>query len=110
MKMNCPRVTAPRSVPVPGTGTGTGTGTDSLNLGNGTPLVELITSIQMKRNFPVVMAWGRWATSKAIQWGQMFTVSELGVDDVVWSLVTAVESVALVSMLCFFFLFCGCTV
>ncbi|KAJ9186015.1 hypothetical protein P3X46_005573 [Hevea brasiliensis] len=32
------------------------------------------------------------------------------VDDVVWSLITAFESVALVSMLCFFFLFCGCTV
>jgi hypothetical protein len=31
-------------------------------------------------------------------------------DDVVWSLVTAFESVALVSMLAFFFLFCGCTV
>ncbi|XP_023636665.1 uncharacterized protein LOC111830065 [Capsella rubella] len=32
------------------------------------------------------------------------------VDDVVWKVVTAFESVALVSMLCFFFLFCGCTV
>ncbi|PSS00239.1 Histone-lysine N-methyltransferase [Actinidia chinensis var. chinensis] len=32
------------------------------------------------------------------------------VDDVVWSLITAVESVALVSMLCFFFVFCGCTI
>ncbi|KAF5946879.1 hypothetical protein ACSBR2_003903 [Camellia fascicularis] len=32
------------------------------------------------------------------------------VDDVVWSLITAVESVALVSMFCFFFVFCGCTV
>ncbi|WCJ43070.1 hypothetical protein M5689_023833 [Euphorbia peplus] len=32
------------------------------------------------------------------------------VDDVMWSLITAFESVALVSMLCFFFLFCGCTV
>ncbi|KAF3957092.1 hypothetical protein CMV_017854 [Castanea mollissima] len=31
------------------------------------------------------------------------------VDDVVWSLVTAFESVALVSLLGFFFLFCGCT-
>ncbi|XP_039155296.1 uncharacterized protein LOC120286822 [Eucalyptus grandis] len=31
-------------------------------------------------------------------------------DDVVWSLVMAFESVALVSMLCFFFLFCGCTI
>ncbi|ESQ32194.1 hypothetical protein EUTSA_v10005279mg [Eutrema salsugineum] len=32
------------------------------------------------------------------------------VDDVLWKVVTAFESVALVSMLCFFFLFCGCTV
>ncbi|GFP87942.1 hypothetical protein PHJA_000937900 [Phtheirospermum japonicum] len=31
------------------------------------------------------------------------------VDDVVWSVVSAVESVALVSFLCFFFVFCGCT-
>ncbi|KAI4374063.1 hypothetical protein MLD38_012106 [Melastoma candidum] len=32
------------------------------------------------------------------------------VDEVVWKVVTAVESVALVSMLGFFYLFCGCTV
>ncbi|GLT72383.1 hypothetical protein SLA2020_443220 [Shorea laevis] len=32
------------------------------------------------------------------------------VDDVVWGLISAFESVALVSMLCFFFLFCGCTI
>ncbi|KAK2991774.1 hypothetical protein RJ640_015508 [Escallonia rubra] len=32
------------------------------------------------------------------------------VDTVVWSFVTALESVALVSMLCFFFVFCGCTI
>ncbi|KAF4347242.1 hypothetical protein F8388_009885 [Cannabis sativa] len=31
------------------------------------------------------------------------------VDDVVWKVIMAVESVALASMLCFFFLFCGCT-
>ncbi|KAL2490154.1 Uncharacterized protein Adt_25999 [Abeliophyllum distichum] len=31
------------------------------------------------------------------------------VDTVVWSVVSAVESVALVSFLCFFFVFCGCT-
>lgn len=31
-------------------------------------------------------------------------------DDVIWSVVTAFESVALVSTFCFFFLFCGCTI
>ncbi|MQM09620.1 hypothetical protein Taro_042495 [Colocasia esculenta] len=32
------------------------------------------------------------------------------VDSVLWPLVVAVESVALASMLCFFFLFCGCNI
>ncbi|XP_021291799.1 uncharacterized protein LOC110422276 [Herrania umbratica] len=31
------------------------------------------------------------------------------VDDVLWTFVTVLESFALVAMLCFFFLFCGCT-
>ncbi|XP_057959551.1 uncharacterized protein LOC131152013 [Malania oleifera] len=31
------------------------------------------------------------------------------VDDVLWSMVTVLESLALVAMLCFFFVFCGCT-
>ncbi|KAL9450295.1 hypothetical protein AB3S75_012101 [Citrus x aurantiifolia] len=67
------------------------------------------------------MAWGRWWCASALRWPQhYFTVMsspsrwitrELRfVDDVVWSVVTAVESVALLSMFCFFFLFCGCTV
>ncbi|CAD5191653.1 unnamed protein product [Musa acuminata subsp. malaccensis] len=30
------------------------------------------------------------------------------VDDIVWAFVTVLESVALVAMLCFFFVFCGC--
>ncbi|PON64912.1 Transmembrane protein [Parasponia andersonii] len=31
------------------------------------------------------------------------------VDDVLWTFVSVVESLALLSMLCFFFVFCGCT-
>ncbi|OAY77349.1 hypothetical protein ACMD2_01690 [Ananas comosus] len=31
------------------------------------------------------------------------------IDSIMWSFVTAFESIALVAMLCFFFLFCGCT-
>ncbi|EXC27497.1 hypothetical protein L484_000043 [Morus notabilis] len=31
------------------------------------------------------------------------------VDDVLWTLVSLVESLALAAMLCFFFVFCGCT-
>ncbi|KAB2065139.1 hypothetical protein ES319_A09G070200v1 [Gossypium barbadense] len=30
-------------------------------------------------------------------------------NDVLWTVVTAFESLALVTTLCFFFLFCGCT-
>ncbi|KAH0726939.1 hypothetical protein KY284_002804 [Solanum tuberosum] len=32
------------------------------------------------------------------------------VDSIVWTIISAVESIALVSMLCFFFLCCGCTI
>ncbi|CAI0551783.1 unnamed protein product [Linum tenue] len=54
----------------------------------------------------------RWVRRGVQNWGPQ-RWSELGVsivDELVWSLVSAVESVALVSMLCFFFLFCGCTI
>lgn len=47
--------------------------------------------------------WGR-----LLRWRPALSLSI--VDDVVWSLITAFESVALVSMLGFFFLFCGCTI
>ncbi|CAB4262507.1 unnamed protein product [Prunus armeniaca] len=30
-------------------------------------------------------------------------------DDVLWTLITVVESLVLAAMLCFFFVFCGCT-
>ncbi|EEF49979.1 uncharacterized protein LOC8269838 [Ricinus communis] len=76
---------------------------------------------------------GRWSTSalrwlgvdtaySLLRWPQFMSSSYLSprwpelnlnfsiVDDVVWGLITAFESVALVSMLCFFFLFCGCTI
>ncbi|KAK7356169.1 hypothetical protein VNO80_15435 [Phaseolus coccineus] len=50
----------------------------------------------------------RWSPVRLLRWSGMMSVSI--VDDVVWRVVTAFESVALVSMLCFFFLFCGCTI
>lgn len=36
-------------------------------------------------------------------------VTAEAIDEVAWALVTVLESVALVSMLCCFFLFCGCS-
>ncbi|KDP23373.1 hypothetical protein JCGZ_23207 [Jatropha curcas] len=48
-----------------------------------------------------------WDPQRFLRWPELnFSI----IDDVMWSLITAFESVALVSMLCFFFLFCGCTV
>lgn len=53
----------------------------------------------------------RWSHGlSAPRWSPHNLINSSIVDDVVWSLVTAVESVALVSMLCFFYVFCGCTV
>ncbi|KAL4286918.1 hypothetical protein HN51_027867 [Arachis hypogaea] len=49
-----------------------------------------------------------WSPRRLIRWSGVVGLSI--VDDVVWGVVTAFESVALVSMLCFFFLFCGCTI
>ncbi|ONI04242.1 hypothetical protein PRUPE_6G310900 [Prunus persica] len=49
-----------------------------------------------------------WAPRSLLRWWPELSLSI--VDDVVWPLVTAFESVALVSMLFFFFVFCGCTV
>ncbi|CDO98738.1 unnamed protein product [Coffea canephora] len=31
------------------------------------------------------------------------------VDNAMWTVITVLESVALVTMLCYFFIFCGCT-
>jgi hypothetical protein len=53
----------------------------------------------------------RWAKSKlspTARWSEFMNISI--VDEFVWGIVTAFESVALVSMLCFFFLFYGCTI
>lgn len=78
-------------------------------------------SYRILNTIPSRMAWGRWWCASALRWPQHYLTAmswpstwitrELSfVDDVVWSVVTAVESVALLSMFCFFFLFCGCTV
>ncbi|PRQ42422.1 hypothetical protein RchiOBHm_Chr3g0457471 [Rosa chinensis] len=62
------------------------------------------------------MSWWRFTSAfrSSMGWTPRSWLPELSlsivVDDVVWSMVTAVESVALVSMLFFFFVFCGCTV
>ncbi|KEH43112.1 hypothetical protein MtrunA17_Chr1g0192891 [Medicago truncatula] len=44
----------------------------------------------------------------ATRWSELINISI--VDEFVWGIVTAFESVALVSMLCFFFLSYGCTI
>ncbi|KAK3188085.1 hypothetical protein Dsin_027646 [Dipteronia sinensis] len=46
----------------------------------------------------------RWSLQRSLTRLLYFTIDEL-----LWSFVTVFESLALVSMLCYFFLFCGCT-
>ncbi|KAL6645689.1 hypothetical protein ACP70R_012481 [Stipagrostis hirtigluma subsp. patula] len=43
------------------------------------------------------------------RWPELVPDVPLLLDAALWGVVTAVESVALVSMMCCFFLFCGCT-
>ncbi|KAE8010345.1 hypothetical protein FH972_006721 [Carpinus fangiana] len=56
-----------------------------------------------------VSRWPSFVSSHLAPRGLLMSFSWI-VDDVVWGLISAFESVALVSMLCFFFLFCGCTI
>ncbi|KAH1147063.1 hypothetical protein AAZX31_15G132300 [Glycine max] len=44
-----------------------------------------------------------WNVESVIQWNLSL------VDDILWALVTGLESIALLAMLCYFFLCCGCT-
>ncbi|XP_074562367.1 uncharacterized protein LOC141827354 [Curcuma longa] len=46
------------------------------------------------------------ASASGLQWR---AVTAEAIDEVAWALVTVLESVALVSMICCFFLFCGCS-
>ncbi|KAL7157636.1 hypothetical protein ABFS83_02G090700 [Erythranthe nasuta] len=55
---------------------------------------------------PPIWSWS--STLDPGRWAPHLRLPE--VDDVIWSVVSAVESVALVSFLCFFFVFCGCTI
>ncbi|KAL5782095.1 hypothetical protein ACOSP7_007124 [Xanthoceras sorbifolium] len=46
----------------------------------------------------------RWNLQRSLTRLLDFTVDEL-----LWTIVTVLESIVLVSMLCYFFVFCGCT-
>ncbi|CAD6210936.1 unnamed protein product [Miscanthus lutarioriparius] len=63
-----------------------------------------------------VQEWWQWQRSRpeqlgaaARRWPELVRDVPLLVDAALWGVVTAVESVALVSMMCCFFLCCGCT-
>ncbi|OVA16736.1 hypothetical protein BVC80_1543g187 [Macleaya cordata] len=55
-------------------------------------------------NFSYFSSW--WTVTEQLRWPDFdFSI----VDNVMWSFITAIESLVLVSMLCLFFVFCGCT-
>ncbi|BAS83885.1 uncharacterized protein [Oryza sativa Japonica Group] len=53
--------------------------------------------------------WPERLGSAVRRWPELVQDFSPVVDAVLWGLVTAIESVALFSMVCCFFLFCGCT-
>uniref|UniRef100_A0ACD5YPJ0 Uncharacterized protein n=1 Tax=Avena sativa TaxID=4498 RepID=A0ACD5YPJ0_AVESA len=54
--------------------------------------------------------WGPEQLGAAVRrWPELVPDVPFVVDAVLWGVITAVESVALVSMVCCFFLCCGCT-
>ena len=59
------------------------------------------------------LQWGDWRPEQlgaaVRRWPELVPDVPFVVDAVLWGVITAVESVALVSMMCCFFLFCGCT-
>ncbi|PIA60983.1 hypothetical protein AQUCO_00300475v1 [Aquilegia coerulea] len=62
-------------------------------------------------NFSYITSWwGPHSSSFSWSWWPDLDFSFSIVDSVMWSFITAIESLALVAMLCFFFLCCGCTV
>ncbi|KAK3443928.1 hypothetical protein EUGRSUZ_B03969 [Eucalyptus grandis] len=58
---------------------------------------------------PSILRWPGQGLSHLTAWWS-FRRLDLVVDDVLWTLVTVLESLALVAMLCFFVSFCGCTI
>ncbi|KAI3871265.1 hypothetical protein MKX03_017203 [Papaver bracteatum] len=57
-------------------------------------------------SFSYISSW--WSETDYLRWRPDFNYLNI-VDSLVWSFITAVESLALVAMLCFFFVFCGCS-
>ncbi|KAJ8766434.1 hypothetical protein K2173_022493 [Erythroxylum novogranatense] len=62
-----------------------------------------------------IFRWPEFLPSSIFRWPE-FDFSylslrwlEISIDEVLWTFVTVLESVALVAMLCYFFVFCGCT-
>ncbi|KAK4265928.1 hypothetical protein QN277_026915 [Acacia crassicarpa] len=55
--------------------------------------------------------------SSVFRWTSVWNLADLWrlnfdfsiVDDLVWAFVTVLESLALLSLICYFFVFCGCT-
>lgn len=73
-------------------------------------LAGLLPSAPNSSTYEFLRGWRPEQLGAAVRrWPELVPDVPLVVDAVLWGVVTAVESVALVSMMCCFFLFCGCT-
>ncbi|EYU33051.1 hypothetical protein ABFS82_07G003300 [Erythranthe guttata] len=56
-----------------------------------------------------ILRWPEFDFSYLFNGAWIFRWFDISVDDVLWNLTYVFESLALATMLCCFFLFCGCT-
>ncbi|KAI3469261.1 hypothetical protein Pfo_025924 [Paulownia fortunei] len=56
-----------------------------------------------------IFRWPELDFSHFFNDGWTFRWFDISVDDLLWTLVSVFESLALATMLCYFFIFCGCT-
>ncbi|KAL5210427.1 hypothetical protein ABZP36_006050 [Zizania latifolia] len=79
----------------------------------GAPSLAALLPSSSAALYAPLRGWWHWRPERlgetVRQWPQLVPDVPPVVDAVLWGLITAIESVALFSMVCCFFLFCGCT-
>ncbi|KAL8481311.1 hypothetical protein ACS0TY_027724 [Phlomoides rotata] len=56
-----------------------------------------------------IFRWPEIDFSYLFNAGGSFRWFDVSIDEVIWTVVSVFESLALVTMLCYFYIFCGCT-
>ncbi|KAG8096226.1 hypothetical protein GUJ93_ZPchr0013g37893 [Zizania palustris] len=80
----------------------------------GVPSLAALLPSSSAALYAPIRGWWHWRPEERLgeevrQWPQLVPDVAPVVDTLLWSIISAIESVALLSMVCCFFLFCGCT-